>query len=73
MGACYKYKTQLSSETPNLQPSSSSSQYSLNMKVAILGATGQNGSSIINGLLSSTETKFVGLHCVYRLGFCQPF
>ncbi|CAG8060181.1 unnamed protein product [Penicillium nalgiovense] len=28
------------------------------MKVAILGATGQNGSSIVNGLLSSTETKF---------------
>ncbi|QPC78125.1 hypothetical protein HYE68_008877 [Fusarium pseudograminearum] len=28
------------------------------MKVAILGATGQNGSSIVNGLLASTETRF---------------
>ncbi|CAF3538328.1 unnamed protein product [Fusarium graminearum] len=28
------------------------------MKVAILGATGQNGSSIVNGLLASTGTRF---------------
>ncbi|KAM0318462.1 hypothetical protein ACHAPQ_010691, partial [Fusarium lateritium] len=28
------------------------------MNVAILGATGQNGTSIVDGLLSSTETKF---------------
>ncbi|KAM0295306.1 hypothetical protein ACHAPM_010832 [Fusarium culmorum] len=28
------------------------------MKVAILGATGQNGSSIVDGLLASTETRF---------------
>ncbi|KAF5532473.1 isoflavone reductase [Fusarium mexicanum] len=28
------------------------------MKVAILGATGQNGTSIVNGLLASTKTRF---------------
>ncbi|TDZ58280.1 putative pinoresinol-lariciresinol reductase 3 [Colletotrichum trifolii] len=28
------------------------------MKVSILGATGQNGSSIVDGLLASSETKF---------------
>jgi hypothetical protein len=33
----------------------------LNMKVAILGATGQNGTSILGGLLASTEPKFVSL------------
>jgi uncharacterized protein YbjT (DUF2867 family) len=37
------------------------------MKVAILGATGQNGTSIVDGLLSSAETKFVSPHCAYRL------
>lgn len=29
------------------------------MKVAVLGATGETGSSIVNGLLESTEPKYV--------------
>lgn len=33
-----------------------------NMKVAIIGATGQTGTSIVNGLLASTETQFVSYH-----------
>ncbi|CEI67571.1 unnamed protein product [Fusarium venenatum] len=33
-------------------------QHTSNMKVAILGATGQNGTSIVEGLLASVEPKF---------------
>lgn len=36
------------------------------MKVAILGATGKTGSSIVNGLLASTEPLYVRSHSSSR-------
>ena len=38
------------------------------MKISILGATGQNGSSIVNGLLASAD-DFVSLPAIIDVGF----
>jgi N-acetyl-gamma-glutamylphosphate reductase len=42
------------------------------MKVAILGASGTTGRSIIDGLLSSSELKFVRFVSAMQLGFSLP-
>ncbi|KAI3542032.1 isoflavone reductase [Colletotrichum filicis] len=37
------------------------------MKVAVLGGTGETGTSIMNGLLSSPETKYVGASSIMKI------